>query len=244
MNYKKEWDELGKLDPLWAVLSHADKRFGGWDNQAFFQTGEEEIKTVIQKIQKLGYPKDKKNVLDFGCGVGRLTRALSKYFEKSFGVDVSGAMIQKAKKLNKQETTISFQVNDRDDLSLFEDNFFDMIYCNIVLQHIPSKTQIKKYISEFIRTLAPGGIAVFQLPSKVPLLHRLQPQRRLYRLLSLFGFSHAFLYNTLKLYPIQMNWLSEKEVRNCVMVSGKMLLVEKDSSAGEKVESRLYFVTK
>jgi hypothetical protein len=55
-------------------------------------------------------------------------------------------------------------VNDRDDLALFESGVFDLIYSDIVLQHIAPEFSTR-YVQEFTRVLAPGGVAVFQLPS-------------------------------------------------------------------------------
>ncbi len=43
----------------------------------------------------------------------------------------------------------------------FEDNAFDTIFCNHVLEHIPDDT---KAMSELFRILKPGGMGVFQIP--------------------------------------------------------------------------------
>jgi len=43
----------------------------------------------------------------------------------------------------------------------FEDNFFDFILCNHVLEHIPDD---KKAMKELYRVLQPGGIGIFQIP--------------------------------------------------------------------------------
>ena len=43
----------------------------------------------------------------------------------------------------------------------FEDNSFDFILCNHVLEHIPDD---KKAMQELYRILKPGGIGVFQIP--------------------------------------------------------------------------------
>lgn len=43
----------------------------------------------------------------------------------------------------------------------FEDNSFDFILCNHVLEHIPDD---KKAIQELYRILKPGGIGIFQIP--------------------------------------------------------------------------------
>ena len=57
-----------------------------------------------------------------------------------------------------------YHLNKTTDLSLFEDNTFDFIYSNIVLQHNRPETS-RKFIREFCRVLAPGGFLVFQIPS-------------------------------------------------------------------------------
>ncbi|WP_408582907.1 methyltransferase domain-containing protein [Myroides odoratimimus] len=43
----------------------------------------------------------------------------------------------------------------------FEDNSFDMILCNHVLEHIPDDT---KAMHELYRILKPGGMGIFQIP--------------------------------------------------------------------------------
>src|SRR5262249_5547329 len=44
------------------------------------------------------------------------------------------------------------------------DAAFDLVYSNVVLQHMEPEYSAR-YIHEFTRILAPGGVAVFQLPS-------------------------------------------------------------------------------
>ena len=43
----------------------------------------------------------------------------------------------------------------------FQENEFDFIFCNHVLEHIPNDT---KAMQELYRILAPGGIGIFQIP--------------------------------------------------------------------------------
>jgi SAM-dependent methyltransferase len=56
-------------------------------------------------------------------------------------------------------------VNPADDLRLFPDNSFDLVYSNIVLQHMEPRYS-ESYIGEFIRVLKPGGMTYFQLPAE------------------------------------------------------------------------------
>ncbi len=43
----------------------------------------------------------------------------------------------------------------------FEDNAYDVIFCNHVLEHIPDDT---KAMQELYRVLKPGGVSIFQIP--------------------------------------------------------------------------------
>ena len=104
----------------------------------------------------------RQRALDFGCGVRRLTRALAAHF--ATGVDLAPSMMAQAQALDL-EHRCEFVLNARADLSMFPDNTFDFIYSNIVLQHMRPEYSTA-YIREFCRALAPGAVAVFQLPSK------------------------------------------------------------------------------
>lgn len=162
---KKDWDILGRIDPMWAVLTHEDRRNRGWDEEAFFATGRAEISGVVLDLERLGLPKRRERCLDFGCGVGRLTQALAEHFARCDGVDIAPSMLETARRLNRHGDRVAYHLNDTDDVSLFPSGTFDFVYSNIVLQHVGPEAA-KAYIREFVRLLAPGGLALFQLPSE------------------------------------------------------------------------------
>ncbi len=166
---KRDWEDLATLDPLWAVLFRSTQ-FGRWNLDSFFRTGEDQIAAVIDKARHLGYPIKWESALDFGCGVGRLTRALASYFEHSCGVDISETMVVKARELNQAFSNCMFTLNDRGDLQIFDDNHFDLIYSAITLQHISKRQVRESFIREFVRILKEGGLLVFQLPSHTILI--------------------------------------------------------------------------
>src|SRR5205807_1222219 len=95
-----DWKEMAKVDPLWAILSHAEERFHKWNLDDFLRTGQDEIETLMESANQLGLPKRRRCVIDFGCGVGRLTRALHNYFPECHGVDISASMVERARKLS------------------------------------------------------------------------------------------------------------------------------------------------
>jgi hypothetical protein len=55
-----------------------------------------------------------------------------------------------------------------------------MTYSVFVLQHVPDRDVIAAYLYEFVRTLRPGGLLVFPLPTDLAPRHRRQLRPRLY----------------------------------------------------------------
>ena len=245
---ERDWNELAELDPYWAILTAPGTRFGAWDRDAFFATGATEIDGVMRRAAELGHPHGRARALDFGCGLGRLTRPLAGHFDECVGLDISEGMVQLARQLNPDVPGVSFVVNASDDLRRFDDHSFDLVYSVIVLQHVPDRGAIESYISEFCRVLRPGGLAVFQLPSHIPKVFRLQWRRRLYLALRRLGLRAAFLYRRLRLMPIAMSSISEREIVALVTAYGaRVLAVETVAASGllnAGLKNTTYYVTR
>jgi ubiquinone/menaquinone biosynthesis C-methylase UbiE len=103
--------------------------------------------------------------LDFGCGVGRLTQALGDHYEEVEGIDIAPSMVSLAARHNRHGERCRYRVNAASDLTVFASGTFDLVYSNIVLQHMEPRFS-KPYIAEFVRLLRPGGVTIFQLPSR------------------------------------------------------------------------------
>jgi SAM-dependent methyltransferase len=87
--HKRDWERLAAEDPLWAVLTDPARRGRRWRVEDFLATGEAEIAGALEEAAELDLPERRGSALDFGCGAGRLTRALSLRFERAVGVDIS-----------------------------------------------------------------------------------------------------------------------------------------------------------
>jgi SAM-dependent methyltransferase len=243
--HQQDWNDLAELDPLWAILSVPTKRHGGWDLNEFFESGKRQIDETIEHGARLGYPLAYESALDFGCGVGRLTRALADTFESCVGVDVAPGMIEQARRLNADRPACSFVLNAADDLRFAADRSFDLVYSDIVLQHVPTQAMIEQYVREFVRVLRPGGLLVFQLPCYLPLRRRIQWRRRLYSVLRSLGVSSTFLYNRLGLSPIRMNAVAEDRVVPSLEREGATVVeVERSVSRETGWHDRRYWVTR
>src|ERR1700737_1566627 len=124
MSNKQDWEEMGELDPVGAIrgISIVKGTFSDWDE--FFLCGEQEIAEVMKTAAELGWNKEAGEALDFGCGLGKLTRALGKRFRLAYGLDISESMISKAVTLSKDvSSNCKFIVNPYGDLRIFSDSF-------------------------------------------------------------------------------------------------------------------------
>jgi ubiquinone/menaquinone biosynthesis C-methylase UbiE len=161
---RRDWVRLGEEDPLWAVYVAADKRGGRWDPEQFLQTGRADVAASAAWLSELGAGPRWNRVLDFGCGAGRLSQALAEHADEVVGVDVSPPMLEVARKLD-DTGRCTFVLNERQDLTQFEDSSFDLVYSELVLQHLPP-TAIDAYLAEFVRVLRPEGVALLQCTTR------------------------------------------------------------------------------
>lgn len=171
---QRHWDEFGKTDPLWAILMDPERKGRRWNLAEFFQSGDTEIAGLIAHIKGLERPAKFSLALDFGCGVGRLSQALCRYFDACVGIDIAPSMVELANKYNLYGSRCEYHLNKADDLGSFPADRFDFIYSNIVLQHMEPKYS-SRYIQEFVRVMTPGGLAVFQVPSEPAMGTKVQP---------------------------------------------------------------------
>ena len=161
---QENWEKLAQSDPLWSICTDPKKSGRRWDPREFFETGKREIDTVLEYVRLLRLTLDKAApALDFGCGVGRLTRALSNHFSECWGVDISPTMIRMAQEFHKDRERCVFRLNQTNSLPMFQNGYFGFIYASIVFQHIERK-YVENYLLEMVRILKPGGIFVFQIP--------------------------------------------------------------------------------
>jgi ubiquinone/menaquinone biosynthesis C-methylase UbiE len=164
---RRHWDKMAETDPLWAVLTSPDKKGNRWQIDEFFASGRETVAAELKGV-RARYPGLKSGAaLDFGCGVGRLTQALALHFERVTGIDISEKMLALARDYNQQGERVQYLHNANPDLRLLADNQFDFVYSIITLQHM-EPVYARRYIAEFVRVAAPGGVILFQLPSQRP----------------------------------------------------------------------------
>ena len=233
---KQVWDRLAIEDPLWAILTDPAKRHGCWDVGEFFATGIQEISSVIHTAESLGYPAERRTALDFGCGVGRLTQPLARFFDHVIGVDVSTAMLELARRFNREGERCVYVLSTANDLRQFACGAFDFIYSRNVLQHVGQRNA-RRYVLEFVRVLRPSGLALFQLPSRL----------RSPSVLSRLGYRANRLRRRIAAQPgfMYMGGVPRETVISDIEKAGaRMVEVVEDDSAGPEWTSFVYAITK
>ncbi len=212
---QRNWEGLAQADPLWAICTDPGKRNRQWTREEFFATGRKEIETALGYAARIGIRIDKTlPALDFGCGVGRLTRAMAEYFTECCGVDISRTMISMAQELNHDSPRCHFHLNEDTRLQRLQDNYFGFIYTSLVLQHIAPHSS-HQYILELIRVLKPGGVLIFQVPERLRASSLIRLRTRLAvrsRLQSILGKQ--------KSCGMEMHCIKEAVIRKLIAQSG------------------------
>lgn len=115
------------------------------------------LDTTIDRIIKL----KPKRVLEIGVGTGMLMFRVAPHSEKYVGTDISPESIRY---LNEQLKLPEYSLNNveliekkADDLSGFEENSFDTVIINSVVQYFPSIEYLYKVIEGVVKLVAPGG---------------------------------------------------------------------------------------
>lgn len=245
------WEDWSGVDPLWSIVTASDKGGGAWELDAFFSSGQATIDALWQTAAPFGLPRTARTALDFGCGVGRLTRALGSHVEHVLGLDISQGMVDLARRYNAGNAKLVFDVHHEADLHRYADGAFDVVCCLLVLQHIPSVATIERYLGELVRVLAPGGLLMLQLTTNVrpdppsrALRALLRPRTRLAQFLHGAGVSAGFLHRHLGWRP-PMPMVAIPEDRACELLAKAGATVRWTSTRSEHgVDDCLYLASR
>lgn len=175
------WDARAREHALHFVDTETD--YAEPDAEAFWQRGERVVELMFDLVGLR--PDAGDHVLDIGCGVGRLTRALAGRVARVYGLDVSREMLNQARSYNASIDNVDWLLGDGEGLGVLGDACVDGCFSHVVFQHIPDPEVTLHYVREMGRVLRPNGWALFQV-STDPRVHerprglrgRLSPRRK------------------------------------------------------------------
>jgi len=218
------WQYLGKTEPYWSVLA-AEKFLQANIQSAatiaeFYETGKHDVNRILKTLERNQIDHTLfKSCLEYGCGLGRVTRWLAEIFDVVYGYDISQEHLKIAKEyINSKYSNILLsqlkKVKDIENLPKV-----DFIYSVIVLQHNPPPI-IRFIIQQFIQALNPKGVALFQVPT--------------YRLGYEFS-QQKYLSREAKRREMEMHLLPQHQVFEAIgQEGGRLLEVIEDALTGSR----------
>jgi len=168
------WDARAAEDPFYFVDSRL--RYRDPDLDRFWQAGREDLDRILEMLGVRIEPSDE--VVEIGCGVGRMTRAIAERTARVRALDVSTRMIALAREQNAGLANVEWIVGDGTSLTPIAGGSCDVCFSHVVFQHIPDPAITLGYVREMGRVLRRGGWTAFQV-SNAAEVHRLAVSARL-----------------------------------------------------------------
>ena len=167
-----------------------------WDAQEYEKHSQGQQKWARELIEKISL-KGTENVLDLGCGDGKVTAEISKLVRKGsiIGIDNSAAMIKLATDRHSVAIYPNLSFKEMDAGNLKFDDRFDLIFSNAVLHWVKDQ---KPVIKGMFKSLKHGGRVLLQMGGKgnaaeiVEVLSELQTEKKWHTYFNGFDFPFYF----------------------------------------------------
>ncbi len=132
--------------------------------EKYLNSGREASRNILELIFKHKREAEIQTILDWGCGVARITRHLPEALPNRaiFGIDINEEMIAWCR---KNINGVTFQKNDLAPPTSFPNAFFDVVISTSVFTHLSLALQ-QEWVKEVNRVLKTGGIFAFTLHGK------------------------------------------------------------------------------
>jgi SAM-dependent methyltransferase len=161
------WDERAREDAFFFVDDRLE--YGRPDVERFFRDGEKALDDILGHLGAAIEPDDV--VVEIGCGLGRITRAIAARARRVTALDVSAEMLSRARDLNVELDNVEWLHGDGRSLAPIPDACATACFSHVVFQHVPDPAITLSYVREMGRVLRSGGWAAFQI-SNDPSIHR------------------------------------------------------------------------
>jgi ubiquinone/menaquinone biosynthesis C-methylase UbiE len=146
-DYKSTWDDVA-VDVESAKLAVS----GYTDEDEYERTAQQNVEILRETV---GLNADDE-ILEIGCGVGRVATALAPLCKRWVGADVSGNMLRHARDRLAAFDNVELVEISGWDLAPIPSESLDVVYCMVVFMHL-DEWERYAYVREAMRVLRPGG---------------------------------------------------------------------------------------
>ena len=152
------WNRAAEDNPYWYVSSYGT--YGPDRNlEEFWASGDMVWKDLKRTT---GYaPQKTDTVVEIGCGVGRLTRAIAPDVGQVVAFDISEKMLAIVRSADLPNA--EFRLAEGFSLAGVPTGAIDFALAYCVFQHLPTLEALRSYLAEMHRVTKPGGIIAFTL---------------------------------------------------------------------------------
>ena len=145
--YADVWDSLAATRELATVSACGEREETGVRSS---------VESCVRNLQDLARISAQDEVLEIGCGVGRVGRELATHCKSWTGCDVSARMLAYAEeRLTGKDNTRLVRLR-RGGLREFKAGSFDVVFATNMLCHL-DEIDRWRYVQEAFRVLRPGG---------------------------------------------------------------------------------------
>jgi len=152
---KEDWELIAKSENYRNAIAQ-----GFSDEERFKSAGESQFEGIQEYLQKNNISLVGKRIIEIGCGAGRMTESLADLAEDLYATDISMNMLHRFKERVGEIRNVTLLCTS--DLSVFTDEFADIIFSYLVFQHLPEDLTTW-FLKDGYRVLKSGGYYIFQL---------------------------------------------------------------------------------
>jgi len=151
------------------------------DFSLFTQTASEFVAGIDQSIKKGRYARGELflrtakrfarpggDILDYGCGPGRISVLLARAGFRVQGIDPAAGMLKEALAQDLTGLEVEFKLMPDAGLSLPAGGF-DCVVCSSVIEYVPSAAEL---LAAFRQTLRPDGVLIISYANRLSLVRK------------------------------------------------------------------------
>jgi ubiquinone/menaquinone biosynthesis C-methylase UbiE len=145
---RRFWNARAREDAFYFVDTR--QRYRARDRGRFWEAADL-VEFMLSELEVELCPRD--TVLEIGCGIGRITRALAGRCAEVIALDISDEMLRRARELNPQLENVRWVQGNGETLAGIESETIDACMSVVVLQHVPDPEITLGYVRELGRVL-------------------------------------------------------------------------------------------